>query len=70
MAMFDHDEAAVQSRTQPLFYRLGHRGRRLTGTDHDYMLIATQIISTPAYDQFLAVPGDRTADCYTGVYRS
>jgi hypothetical protein len=70
MAMLDHNEAAVQSRAQPLFYRLGHRGRGLPCPDHDDMLIVTQIVPTPANDQFLALSGDRTADCRTGVYRS
>jgi hypothetical protein len=70
MAMLDHDESALQSKAQPLFYRLGHRSRGLPCPDHDDMLIAAQVIPTLANDQFFAVPGDSTADCRTGVYRS
>jgi hypothetical protein len=55
MAVLDHDESAMQTRSQPLFYCPGHRRRGLPGPEHDHTLIATQVIPTPADDQFLAV---------------
>jgi hypothetical protein len=70
MAVLNHDEAALQPRSQPLFYRLGHRSRRLSGSGHDDTLIATQVIPPPTDDQFIAVSGDGATDRRTGVYRS
>jgi hypothetical protein len=70
MAVLYHDEAALQPRSQPLFYRPGHRGRRLPGPDHDHTFIATQVIPTPPDDQLLAVSGDGATDRRMGVCRS
>jgi hypothetical protein len=50
MAMLHHDEPALQPTSQSLFYRTGHRGRRLSSPDYDHTLIATQVIPTPADD--------------------
>jgi hypothetical protein len=55
MALLDHDESAVQPRSQPLFYRPSHRGRGLPSPDHDHTLIATHVIPAPADDQLIAV---------------
>jgi hypothetical protein len=70
MAVLYHDEPALQPTSQPMFYHPGHRGRRLPGPDHDYTLITTQVIPTPADDQLLSVSGDDAADRRAGVYRS
>ena len=46
---------ATAPMAQPLFYRLGHRGRRLPSPHYDHTPIATQVIPTSADDQLLAV---------------
>jgi hypothetical protein len=55
MAVLDHDESTLEPRSQPLFYRPGHRRRCLPSPKHDHTLIATQVIPTPADFQLLAV---------------
>jgi hypothetical protein len=70
MAVLYYDEPALQSTSQPLFYRLGHRARRLPSPDHDHTLIATQVIPMPANDQLVAASGDGATDRCMGIDRS
>jgi hypothetical protein len=69
VAMLDDDESAMKPKSQPPFYRLGHGGRGLPSPKHNYPLIATQVIPTPANDQPFAVSRDGAIDRLPGVDR-
>ncbi len=55
MAVLDDDESALQPRSQPLLYCLGHGRRGLSSAEYEHTLVATQVIPAPADDQFFAV---------------
>ncbi len=55
MAVLDHDESSLQARSQSLFYCLSHRRRSLPRPEYDHAIITTQVISTSADDELLAV---------------
>jgi hypothetical protein len=69
MAVLDYDESALQPKSQPPFYRLGHEGRGLPCPEHNHPLIATQVIPTPADDQPFATSRDGATDRLSGVDR-